>query len=240
MEYSKFEKKFGKWADKFKGFIESPEMDEIYKRLKEDARNGENILPASTDTFRVFEKVNPDKLTAILFFMDPYPWVQNDLNVATGVALDCSNTRKIQPSLRCFYEGIEKELFDGMKLDYVQEPGLDYLLDQGIMLINSDLTVKQDKIASHKGIWKSFMKYFLEEIIEVYHPGVPIVLSGKNSQELKKYVNPLRNYILECEHPAAAARDNRIWETNGVFGKINKIIKDNNNHEIMWLYNVPF
>ncbi len=246
MKFEIFGPKFGKWADKFKEFIESKEMDDIYAKLKADGGNEINIFPLPQDTFRVFREINPDNLKAIFFMQDPYFIKKLDkegnvVPVATGVALDCSRHRDPQPSLEKFYEGIENELFNGLNLQYEAIPSLQYLSNQGIMMLNSDLTVVEDKPASHKGLWKKFMEYFLEEIIAAYHPGVPIVLAGKNSQELEKYANPLRNYIFKCEHPAYASRNNKVWDTNGVFGKVNKILKDDNNCRVMWLFeDVPF
>lgn len=241
MDSSKFKDKFGLWFDKFKPFIESEEMDKIYAKLKEDARNGTKILPASEDTFKVFEKVSPDNLKVIFIGSDPYYTVKKGLNVATGISFDCSNTGECQPSLEKFYEGIENELFNGLNLDYLKTPSLDYLLEQGIMLLNADLTVKENKPGSYKGLWKKFQQYFLEDVIGGYFTGVPVILCGRTAQDLEKFVNPLSNYVFKCEHPSFAARENRSWDTNNVFTQVNKVLKHDNNFKIHWLFEpAPF
>jgi uracil DNA glycosylase len=133
--------------------------------------------------------------------MDPYCRRYRDGKLqATGIPMDCSNSPdgKLQPSLTKFYDTMSKEL--GHKVQY--SPSLKYLLEQGCMLLNSDLTVKLNKTQSHEGLWRPFMKYFFEEILTSY-PGMIYVLAGKASQALERYINPLGNYIFKVEHPAA-------------------------------------
>jgi uracil DNA glycosylase len=240
MDYEKFKDKLGDWGDYLKPFIESEKMDDIYKKLKGDTKKGKKICPDSEDTFNVFKAVPPNKLTVIWVLADPYPWVKNNITVANGIAMDCAKTGICQPSLETFYEGIEQELYSGLNLDYFKDPSLKYLTDQGVMFLNSDLTVELNKPSSHKGVWKEFMKYFLEDILNQYFRGIPFVLAGKNSEAIEAYINPLIHYIFKVEHPAAAVHTYRPWKTDGVFHKINKILKENNNMKIDWLYELPF
>ena len=61
-----------------------------------------------------------------------------------------------KPSLELFYKGIENDL--DMKVD--KSPSLLYLQDQGVMMLNTDLTCKLNKTASHKKLWEPFQKFF--------------------------------------------------------------------------------
>jgi len=118
-----------------------------------------------------------------------------------------------------------------MKVD--KSPSLLYLQDQGVMMLNTDLTCKLNKTASHKKLWEPFQKFFLEEIMFGY-TGIIYILSGDESKRMKRYINPLGNYIFEIEHPVAASYAHRDWNHQNIFRKINRILKENNNFSIEW------
>ena len=145
--------------------------------------------------------------------------------------MDCSNSPdgKIQPSLEKWYEAIE----DCYDIKVRKDKSLEYLHQQGVMMLNSDLTCKKDKTGSHEGLWHPFQEYFLKEVM-YGTTGVVYVLCGKESKKMAKYINPLGNHIISLEHPAAASHKNSVWKHQNVFKTINRILKDNNNYEIMW------
>ena len=244
LEFSTFEPKLGAWAQKFKPFIEGPEMWNIMKRIKEDAFEErtkpdgtkvfvkkETIVPKSSDTFRAFSTVNPSELKVVFYLMDPYPRKYKDGTLqATGIAMDCSNSPdgKIQPSLDNFYDAINNEY--GIKVQ--RSKSLEYLHDQGVMMLNTDLTCKLNKTQSHEGLWEPFQKYFLENVVGS-DTGIIYVLCGKSSYRMERYINPFCK-IFKLSHPAAASHTHTDWDSKGVFKQINQILKENNGFEIMW------
>lgn len=231
LDYEDFAGMFGQWAEIFKPFIESKEMWDIYQRLKTDAQK-EIIVPSSDMTFRAFSKTPPDRLKAIFFLMDPYPRrYKNRVNQATGVAMDCSNSPdgSIQPSLEIFYDGIEKDL--SIKVE--RSPSLDYLLDQGVMMLNTDLTCKLNKTASHERVWEPFQRFFLQELSK--RTGLIYVLAGNSSHRMERFIpQPIGNHIFKIEHPMAAGHKHMDWNHKGIFKSINKILKENNHAAIHW------
>jgi uracil-DNA glycosylase len=240
MEWSSFEEKLGSWAPKIKPFFNNGGFDPIYAKLKEDSKRGKVILPPSNLTFRAFQETHYDNLKVVFLLQDPYPWVKEGKVVADGIAMSCSTTNKPQPSLDLFYNGIEDDLYNGLNLHMERNNDLGYLCRQGIMLLNTSLTVEKDKPSSHKEIWKDFTKYFLEEIFQS-NSGIIFVMCGKESQQFSRYINPLQHYIFEVEHPAAAAHQSREWKHDKVFSKINTILKQNNNSQVIWDYGeIPF
>lgn len=233
MNYDDFKDQFGMWAEKFKPFIESEDFFNIYQKIKHDAQT-EIICPSSSDTFKVFELTNPNTIKVIIVLMDPYCRRYKDKKLqATGIPMDCSNSAdgKLQPSLTKFYDAMSKEI--GHKVEY--SPSLKYLLEQGCLLLNSDLTVKLNKTQSHEGLWRPFMKYFFEEVL-YGKSGIIYVLAGKSSQKLERFINPLGNHIIKIEHPAAAEYTSRDWNSEGIFTKINNILLADKGKEawILW------
>jgi uracil DNA glycosylase len=151
--------------------------------------------------------------------------------------MGCSVTGKLQPSLQYFYEGIEEELYDGMKLDYIKNPDVSYLAKQGVLMYNVALTTEHGKAGNHLDIWNPFAKYFFQEVVG--YTGIPIIFLGKEAGKCDKYVTPF-THTFHLTHPAYAARMNTIWETEGVFKKVSKIVKENNGFSIDWLDTIPF
>lgn len=242
MDYSKFEPLLGTWGPKLKPFIESPECDGLYGFLKAETKRGKDIFPLFSNTYRAFLETPYTELKVVFVLMDPYPKKTYDgVIIADGIAMSCANTGKLQPSLEKFYDAIEDDLYKGSNLKNEKFPDLKYLCNQGIMLLNTALTVEKEKTNSHTEVWKPFMKYLYEEIFAQYNNGLIFVLCGKSSHEMEKYINPLQHYIFKLEHPAFAARQTRPWDHENIFSKINYLLDQNNKFKPQWIYeSAPF
>lgn len=230
MDYDKVKAQLGEWAPKFQPFIESESFDSIFRSLKDYSREGRTICPQAKDVFRTFRETPYKDLKAIFILQDPYPWIKNGVMVADGIPMSCSYTKVCQPSLELFYQGIE----DDLGIEVPRQPDLSYLSKQGILLLNSSLTVELNKPGSHKGLWDPFMKYLIEEVINYYNTGTCYVSFGKQALPIAKMILPFMHWGFEVEHPAAAAHKERKWDHQKIFSKINKVVKDNNNEKINW------
>lgn len=234
MDWNKFKDQFHEsWHIKMRPFIESQECDDIYAFLKKESKRGKRIAPLSNNVFRAFKETSLDEMKVILMGMCPYHTERNGIFVADGLLMGCSITETIQPSLDQFYNALEKELYGGLNLQYIKTPDVSYLAHQGVLMTNAALTTEINKAGSHLGLWEPFTKYFFEEV--VYSSGVPVIFLGKDAGKYKKYVAPF-TWNFTVSHPASAAYKNTDWDSEGVFKKVNQVIKENNNHNIHWLY----
>jgi len=217
LNFESYKPKFGLWADKFKPFIESKAMWDIMQKVKQDSIT-ETIVPKSSDTFRAFATTNPKDLKVVFYLMDPYPRKYKDGTLqATGIAMDCSSSPdgKLQPSLDAFYDAMEKEL--GHKVN--RSKSLEYLHQQGVMMLNTDLTCKLNKTQSHEKLWEPFQEYFLDELLRS-DTGIIYVLCGQASKRMERYINPYST-VYKLTHPAFAARSGIPWDSENVFQYIN-------------------
>jgi len=238
MDWEKFKEYFHEsWWVKMKPFIESDECETIYKHLKFESKRGKTIAPLSSNVFRCFKETPLDNLNVVLLGMCPYHTVRSGEPVADGLLFGCSVTGNIQPSLEQFYSGVERELYDGLCLNAVKGPDVSYLCKQGVLMLNAALTVEANKAGSHNDLWQPFIKYLMEEVFA--YTGAPIVFIGKDAEKYKKYTSPL-SWNFCVSHPASASYKNIDWDTEGVFGKVNKILMDNNGIKIEWLELLPF
>jgi hypothetical protein len=143
----------------------------------------------------------------------------------------------LQPSLEQFYGAIERELYDGLDLKHFKNPDVSYLAHQGVLMLNAALTTEIGKAGSHIELWEPFTKYLFEEVL--YYSGAPVIFLGKDASKYKKYCAPF-TWTFTLSHPASASYKNTDWDSEGAFGKVNKILKDNNNFNIEWLDMLPF
>lgn len=239
MNWDNFSKQFHEsWHAKMRPFIESEKCDKIYEHLKNRSKRGHVIAPSSSNTFRCFRETPYDDVKLVLMGMAPYHTIYKTINdniiIADGLLMGCSNTDVLQPSLRNFYETIERDVYGGNSQGRWFNPDVTYLAKQGVLMCNASLTTEVNKAGSHLEIWHPFTKYLIEDVLS--HTGAPIVFLGKDAAQFEKYVFPFQ-WTFTVSHPAAAAYKGTEWNADDIFNRLNKLLKDMNNFEIQWLDN---
>lgn len=232
-----FKESLGTWYNKLEPLFDDGTMDKIFTTLKNRSREGYKILPQSELVFRCFRECPIDDLKLVMMGMAPYHTLRNNIPVADGLLMSCANTGILQPSLSQYYSAIEREFKDGMDLGMIEEPDLTFLASQGVLLYNASLTTELGKTGAHIDLWKPFTTYLLEEVISL--TGVPVIFLGKDAAKYKRCLAPMQ-WSFITEHPAAASYRNEKWDSKGTFTKVNKILKDMNNEEIIWCQTLPF
>ena len=232
MNWEKFKDNFHEsWHAKMQPFIESEACDEIYAFLKKEAGRGKKIAPLSSDVWRAFKETPLTDLKVIMIGMCPYHTAKNGVPVADGLLMGCSKTGQLQPSLDKFYDGLKTE-FETKEIDFVRNPDVSYLAKQGVLMLNAALTTEINKAGSHIAIWKPLIEHLFEHVFQ--YEDAPVVFLGKDAARYKKLIGPMKwSFVLS--HPASAAYKQSDWDTEGIFTKVNKLIKEHNNYEIDWL-----
>lgn len=237
MEYQKLVTQVGEgWADLLKPFmVEAPGVDVVAYQaivtfLKEQKDNGVGYLPAGKDVYKAFRATPLEKVRVVLLGQDPYP----KAGFANGMAF-ATDADGMPPSLKVIFDGIEDDMHNG--LDFAKPTRQKDLLnwaDQGVLLLNTALTVKENEPGSHTEQWKPFTEFFIDQLCSVKRDIIWIAL-GAPAKKFVDKVNAFRNFIYLAEHPANAAREKRAWKHNNIFTKTNMAIKLNNLGEpIKW------
>jgi uracil-DNA glycosylase len=214
------------WGRVFKSFIFSSEFTEILSKLYQLSIADKRFTPTLKQLFRAFEECPYDDLKVVFIGQDPYP----QLGVADGISFSCGNTNKVQPSLRYIFEEIERTVYQ--EFPSYQDPDLTRWSKQGILMLNTALTVEVGKIGSHYDIWKPFTAYLLDSLNN-YNPGLIYVYMGKKAEEWSELTND-NNYKFTVKHPASAAYNGSKWDSNDIFNKISKLVEENNGQKIIW------
>jgi uracil-DNA glycosylase len=214
------------WDRVLKSFIFSSDFDDIITRLYTLSQEGKRFTPPLKQVFRAFEECPYDKLQVVFIGQDPYP----QLGVADGVSFSCSNTGKAQPSIRFILEEVNRTVYNGHTVS--EDVDLSRWANQGILMLNTALTVEVDKIGSHYDIWKKFTAYLLDWLSN-YNPGLVYVYMGKKAEEWSELTTNTE-YKFMVKHPASAAYNGSKWNSDNVFNKISSIVTNTTGNIITW------
>lgn len=187
------------------------------------------IYPEFSNVFKAFELCNYEDLKVVMIGQDPYP--QKD--VATGILFgNKEGTINLSPSL----ELIKENVIDYTKPDIMNPIKFDTTLEswskQGVLMLNSALTVVANTPGSHTMLWRPFMTSLLSELSDK-KMGIFYVLFGEVAKTFKPYINTELNWLFEYKHPAYYERTGERPNYD-VFEKINKILLNSNNIKINW------
>jgi len=215
------------WGNKLKTFILSNDFEIVLVKLLEEAREGKRFTPPVKQIFRAFEECPYDKLKIVIMGQDVYPYA----GAADGIAFSCSNTGKVEASLKYMFKDIEDNVYpqDG----YTWDPDLKRWSNQGILMLSSSLTTTIGKVGTHYGLWRPFME-FLFDVLIFQNSGLIYTFMGKKAQEWSKYVSK-GNWILQCSHPASAAHANLpSWDSGNIFTQMSDLVESQYKEKIIW------
>ena len=218
------EEYFGRWM----GVIDKRELESVLSKLGPEYKR-KPICPAQNNVFKAFEVCPYDKLKVVMLSQDPYP----QKGVATGILFgnkEGTRDEDLSPSLQ-----IVKEAAINFEIPHnciIFDPTLESWAKQGILMINSALTVEMNKIGSHVMLWRPFITSLLKKLSE-NKTGIIYVLFGKQAQTFKPYINKQFNIVLEESHPAYFARTGEAMP-HTVFEQISKLTKEMYEIPITW------
>ena len=220
------------WGDKLKGFLLSGDMLRILEQLMEQSNDGAKFTPRLKQIFRFLEECPYDKLKLIMMLQDPYAFLNDEgETVADGIPMSCSNTKRIQPSLRFVHQAIGDTVFPGER--YRGPVDLKVWANQGVLLMNAAITTTIGKTGVHYKLWQPFVVYILD-MLAWGNGGLIYLYMGKKAQEYMK-ITPSNNYKIMVTHPAYAAHTKAdSWDSENCFVKINELLTKNGKEIIKW------
>ena len=177
--------------------------------------------------FNAFRLTPLDKVKVVIIGQDPY----HEPGQAMGLSFSVPEGIKVPPSLVNIYKEIAQEY--NCKMNF-SSGDLTYLANQGVLLLNSILSVRAHQALSHN---IEEYRLFLASVLEVLDKQTtPIVfmLWGGPARKLKGYLHNPTHLILECIHPSPLAANHGGWFGNNHFKKANQYLHDNGVKEINW------
>lgn len=201
---------------------------EYFKNIKKfliDEKNKYIIYPKEDDIFTALNLTPYDKVKVVIIGQDPY----HEEGEAHGLSFSVNKDIKIPPSLKNIY----KELHDDLNL-YIPNNGyLKKWADEGVLLLNAILTVRQSDALSHSKIgWQTFTDEIIKKLNEKETP-VVFILWGNYAKSKKELITNKRHLILEGVHPSPLSASRGFFGCKH-FSKTNEFLKKTNQKEIDW------
>ncbi len=181
------------------------------------------IYPAKENIFRAFKLTDYDDVKVVILGQDPY---HNGL--ADGLAFSSSG-KKIPSSLK----NIFLELSNDLNIEMPISPNLSKWAKQGILLLNTSLTVEKGKANSHKKYkWNLLTNYVIKKISD--KGNVVFILWGNDAKEKISLINTENNLILTSAHPSPFSAYKYGFFGNNHFSKCNTYLYQKKMQEINW------
>jgi uracil-DNA glycosylase len=215
------------WGDKLKTFILSSDFDKILETLYKESVAGQHFTPVIKYLFTAFENCPYDDTRVVIIGQDPYPYV----DVPDGMAFSCSIKKRPESSLRYIFEQIQTTVYPDEVIE--QNPDLTRWANQGVLLLNSALTVPIGKPGYHQILWRPFMA-FLFDIIGWHRPGMIYLFMGSVAKQWSDSI-PDNTHKIFVSHPASAAYLMKpTWDSQGCFPQINELLLKEGYPRIIW------
>ncbi|WP_304206865.1 uracil-DNA glycosylase [Peptostreptococcus russellii] len=212
------------WDEILKGEFEK----EYYKNLREFLKkeySTQEIFPNMYDIFNALKYTSYKDTKVVIIGQDPY----HNVGQAHGLAFSVKPGVQTPPSLQNMYKELKDELDCFI-------PNNGYLVkwaDQGVLLINTVLTVRAHNANSHKGMgWEIFTDNIIKYLSDREDP-VIFLLWGANARSKKKIIDKNKHIILEAPHPSPLSAYRGFFGC-GHFKKANEILEEMGKEKIDW------
>lgn len=203
-----------KWDEILKEEYKKDYLINILKTLQIEYKTKE-IYPKKSEVFRALRLTDYDNIKIVILGQDPY----HGTGEAEGLSFSVKNGIRKPPSLQNIFKELEKDL--GIKPP--KSGSLVKWAKQGVLLLNSILTVEKDKPLSHKNLgWERFTDEIIKKINEKQTP-VVFILWGAFARSKKKYITNKNHYIIESPHPSPFSAHNGFFGSKP-FSKANNFL----------------
>ncbi|KKP65330.1 MAG: Uracil-DNA glycosylase [candidate division WS6 bacterium GW2011_GWE1_34_7] len=187
--------------------------------------SSETIFPSRREIFRAFSLTPIDRVKVVIIGQDPY----HGQGEANGLAFSVNKGIKIPPSLKNIY----KELNSDLGIDIPNHGDLTKWANQGVLLLNSVLTVEKDKPGSHRNMgWEEYTDSVIREISEEKEH-IVFILWGKYAESKKDLIDERKHLIISSPHPSPFSARRGFFGSKP-FSRCNAYLKRNHIEEILW------
>jgi uracil-DNA glycosylase len=182
------------WLEPLRGEFEKPYMSELKRFLLSERERGKTIFPKPAEWFRALDLTPLNEVRVVILGQDPY----HGPGQAHGLCFSVQQGVRTPPSLVNIYKELEADL--GIKPRH--HGCLEHWAKQGVLLLNSVLTVERGLAASHsKRGWERFTDRIIARVNDKAEP-VVFLLWGSYAQKKAAFVDGSRHLVLKAAHPS--------------------------------------
>lgn len=215
----------GGWYTALAEELSAPYMAGLRTFLNAEIGAGKQVFPKRADYFTALDLTPLDRVKVVILGQDPY----HGDGQAHGLCFSVQPGVRVPPSLKNIYKELESDL----GIPKAGHGHLESWARQGVLLLNSVLTVERGLAASHRGRgWERFTDAVIARVDALPHP-VVFLLWGAYAQKKAQFVDTSRHLVLKAAHPSPLSAHNGFLGCRH-FSKANAFLEANGMQPIDW------
>ena len=212
------------WKKLLQNEFDQPYFEKLSSSLREEIKEGKNIYPRGNQIFNAFNLTPPDKVKVVILGQDPF----HNPGEAMGLCFSVPKGIRTPPSLKNIY----KEMKDDIGVEGPLHGDLTSWAEQGVLLLNSVLTVEQNKPASHQSLgWQRFTDKVISTISE-HSACLVFLLWGNYARSKAPLIDLNKHLVIAAPHPSPLARG--AFFGHHPFSKTNQYLEQHGIRGIDW------
>jgi uracil-DNA glycosylase len=213
------------WQNKLTDTLSQPYFDSLKKNLAK-AYSTEDIWPKKENIFKTLNLCPIDSVKVVILGQDPYPTAGHAHGLSFSVP---SSVRPLPKSLKNIY----KELVDDLAVEMPQSGDLSQWAAQGVLLLNTVLTVKAGAANSHKNLgWQTSTDEVIRAVSKNLN-GVVFILWGAPAQAKEGLIDTAKHHVLKAPHPSPLSSYRGFFGSKP-FSKTNELLALQGKNSINW------
>lgn len=213
------------WLQKLQPEFDAPYMAALKSFLAAERESGKTIYPKPSEWFAALNTTPLQQVRVVILGQDPY----HGEGQAHGLCFSVREGVRPPPSLLNIY----KEMQADLGIEPPRHGNLQHWAQQGVLLLNSVLTVEANQAASHAGKgWEKFTDAIIREVNALPHP-VAFILWGNYAQKKAAFVDPQKHHVIKSAHPSPLSAHNGFFGSKP-FSRTNEYLKGDNLQSIDW------
>lgn len=212
------------WLSYLEHEFQQDYMQKLKSFLQQQKQNKKTVFPPGQLIFNALNSTPLEKVKVVILGQDPY----HGLNQAHGLSFSVPEGVKVPPSLVNIFKEIKNDLGIQNKTGNLQS-----WAEQGVLLLNSVLTVEMAQAASHQGMgWEQFTDKIIE-VINQHSEHVVFMLWGAYAQKKGQHIDAEKHLVLKAPHPSPLSAHRGFLGCHH-FSKCNNYLKKNQKQAINW------
>ncbi len=214
------------WLNLLESEFSKDYMSNIKKFLNSEYSKNKKIYPSNSLIFNAFNLCDFEKVKVVILGQDPYHGPRQ----AHGLSFSVRDKTPLPPSLKNIY----KELENDLKIELDKTNGnLEFWAEQGVFLLNTTLTVEENKPLSHSKIgWDIFTNQVIKKLNEL-KSNLVFILWGKIAQSKTDYIDCDKHLVIRSPHPSPLSAHRGFFGSKP-FSKTNEYLTSKNINKINW------
>jgi uracil-DNA glycosylase len=213
------------WQQVLESEYEKPYFQKLISFVKNEYAT-KRCFPLESEIFAAFNHCPFDKVKVVIIGQDPY----HGFEQANGLCFSVNDGINFPPSLINIFKEIQSDL--GLPIPI--SGNLERWADQGVLLLNATLTVRENEAGSHqKKGWETFTDTVIQKISDEKE-NIVFLLWGGFAQKKGSKINRTKHHVLETGHPSPLSANRGLWFGNKHFSKTNTYLQSLGKETIKW------